>query len=45
MFEELLTRLPDIRVVGTPDRLLSGFIHGTKRMRVEFTPTGTRAPR
>lgn len=38
MFEELLTRLPDIQVVGTPDRLQSGFIHGIKRMRVEFTP-------
>lgn len=38
MFEELLTRLPDIRVVGKPDILLSGFIHGIKRMRVEWTP-------
>ena len=40
MFEELLTRLPDIHVVGTPDLLQSGFIHGIKRMRVEFTPQG-----
>ena len=40
MFEELLTRLPDIRVVGKPDILQSGFIHGIKRMRVEFTPRG-----
>jgi methyl-branched lipid omega-hydroxylase len=45
MFEELLTRLPDIHVVGTPDRLLSGFIHGIKRMRVEFTPTAPGSPR
>ena len=38
LFEELLTRLPDIHVVGAPDMLMSGFIHGIKRMRVEFTP-------
>ncbi|MBM4265988.1 MAG: cytochrome P450 [Deltaproteobacteria bacterium] len=38
MFEELLTRLPDIRVVAEPDMLQSFFIHGIKRMPVEFTP-------
>jgi methyl-branched lipid omega-hydroxylase len=32
MFEELLTRLPDIEVTGPPDLLQSGFIHGIKRM-------------
>jgi cytochrome P450 len=37
MFEELFRRLPDIRVVGEPDKLFSGFIHGIKRMRVEWT--------
>ena len=25
-------------VVGDPDRLFSAFIHGIKRMRVEWTP-------
>ena len=38
MFAELLHRLPDIRVTGAPDMLQSAFIHGIKRMRVEFTP-------
>jgi cytochrome P450 len=32
MFEELLRRLPDIRVTGEPDMLQSAFIHGIKRM-------------
>jgi cytochrome P450 len=38
MFDELLQRLPDIHVTGAADMLLSAFIHGIKRMRVEFTP-------
>jgi len=38
MFGELLRTLPDIRVVGQPDMLFSAFIHGVKRMRVEWTP-------
>jgi cytochrome P450 len=38
MFRELLHRLPDIRVTAEPDMLLSGFIHGIKRMPCEFTP-------
>src|SRR2546422_4880720 len=38
MFDELLHRLPDIHVSGAPDMLQSAFIHGIKRMRVEFTP-------
>jgi len=37
MFEELFRTLPDIHVVGEPDRLFSVFIHGIKRMRVEWT--------
>jgi cytochrome P450 len=37
MFEELFRTLPDIHVVGEPDRLFSAFIHGIKRMRVEWT--------
>jgi methyl-branched lipid omega-hydroxylase len=40
MFRELLHRLPDIRVSGEPEMLLSGFIHGIKRMPCEFTPRG-----
>jgi cytochrome P450 len=38
MFEELLRRLPDIEVSGSPDHLLSAFIHGIKRMPCRFTP-------
>ncbi|HJW69059.1 MAG TPA: cytochrome P450 [Candidatus Binatia bacterium] len=38
MFEELFRTLPDIHVVGEPDLLFSAFIHGIKRMRVEWTP-------
>jgi cytochrome P450 len=40
MFRELLHRVPDIRVSGEPDMLLSGFIHGIKRMPAEWTPVG-----
>ena len=38
MFHELLSRLPDIHVVGNPDRLRSNFINGIKHMPAEFTP-------
>ena len=38
MFDELLHRLPDIRVSGEPAMLFSNFIHGIKRMPVTFTP-------
>jgi methyl-branched lipid omega-hydroxylase len=38
MFDELLTRLPDIEVTGEPELLVSNFIHGIKRMPVSFTP-------
>jgi cytochrome P450 len=38
MFDELLRTCPDMHVVGQPDMLFSGFIHGIKRMRVEWTP-------
>jgi hypothetical protein len=38
MFEELLTWLPDIHASAEPDRLISPFIHGIKRMPCEFTP-------
>ncbi|OMB99432.1 cytochrome [Mycobacterium sp. NS-7484] len=35
-FEELHRRLPDITVTEEPDRLLSSFIHGIKRMPVAW---------
>jgi cytochrome P450 len=38
MFEELFRRLPDIEVTGEPAMLQSNFIHGIKRMPVQFTP-------
>ena len=38
MFREILQRLPDLQVVGEPDRLASFFIHGIKHMRCEFRP-------
>jgi cytochrome P450 len=43
LFRELFERLPDLRVEGEPDRLLSFFIHGIKHMRCTFTPGGARA--
>jgi len=36
MLRELLTRVPDI-TAGEPDRLLSSFINGIKRLPCEFT--------
>jgi cytochrome P450 len=40
LFDELLHRLPDIRITGEPDMLQSAFIHGIKRMPCSFTPVG-----
>ena len=40
MFEELLTRVPDLTVSGEPERLRSAFINGIKRMPATFTPVG-----
>ncbi|MFC6880917.1 MULTISPECIES: cytochrome P450 [Actinomadura] len=37
MFRELFTRLPDIRADGEPDRLMSSFINGFKRLPCTFT--------
>jgi methyl-branched lipid omega-hydroxylase len=37
MLRELFTRLPDISAAGEPDRLLSGFINGYKRLPCTFT--------
>ena len=42
MFEELLTRLPDIELAGPVHRLRSNFIGGIKRMPVRFTPERDR---
>jgi len=42
MFEELLTRLPDIQLAGPVSRLRSNFINGIKRMPVRFTPERAR---
>jgi len=36
MLRELLTRIPDIRAAGEPDRLLSSFINGIKHLPCEF---------
>jgi cholest-4-en-3-one 26-monooxygenase len=38
MFEELLRRLPDIRLTGPVRRLRSNFIAGIKQMPVTFSP-------
>ena len=41
MLEELFTRVPDIHTTGEPDRLLSAFINGYKRLPCAFTPPAT----
>jgi cytochrome P450 len=38
VFRELLTRLPDIEVVGEPVYSTGNFFHGVNRMAVRFTP-------
>ena len=38
MFEHLLDRVPDIRVVGEVERLQSNFINGVKHLPVAFSP-------
>ena len=38
MFREILHRLPDLEVTGEPERLLSNFINGIKRMPCRWTP-------
>ncbi len=39
MFEELLTRIPEMELAGPVERLRSNFINGIKHMPVKFTPT------
>jgi cholest-4-en-3-one 26-monooxygenase len=43
MFEELLTRLPDIELNGPVQRLRSNFINGIKHMPVRFAPSAKAA--
>jgi cytochrome P450 len=38
ILREVITRLPDIRVVKPPRLQRSNLIHGITEMRVEFTP-------
>jgi cholest-4-en-3-one 26-monooxygenase len=39
IFNELVTRLPDIELAGEPELLRSNFVHGLKRLPVRFTPS------
>jgi hypothetical protein len=41
IFEEVLSRIPDMHLVAEPEVLRSNFIGGVKHMAVEYTP-GTR---
>jgi cytochrome P450 len=41
MFRELFRTLPDLEIVGQPDRLQSNFVHGIKHMDCRFTPGGS----
>jgi cytochrome P450 len=43
-FEELLRRLPDMRLNGQPTRVRTNFIQGYKRMPVRFSPDTRRKP-
>jgi len=38
MFQQILTRLPDLEITGAPERLASNFVHGIKRMPCRFSP-------
>ena len=42
MFREIFRRLPDLQVSAEPDRLVSYFINGIKRMPCRFTPGQTQ---
>jgi cytochrome P450 len=37
MYDEIFRQLPDLEITGEPDRLVSGFINGIKRMPCEFS--------
>ena len=32
MFDEIFTQIPELTITAEPDRLVSGFINGIKRM-------------
>ena len=38
LFEQIITRVPDMRIAGDVERLRSNFIGGIKHIPVEFTP-------
>jgi cytochrome P450 len=40
MFREIFRRLPNLQITAPPERLLSNFIHGIKRMPCTFTEGG-----
>ena len=42
IFEEVLTRIPDMHLVAEPEVLRSNFIGGVKHMAVEYTPGSRR---
>jgi len=44
IFTELLTRLPDLRIVGQPVRMRSNFVTNFKHMQAEFTPAAKLGP-
>ena len=44
IYTEIATRMPDIKVVGEPERLRSNFISGIKSMPVSFTPGKRKHP-
>ena len=37
MYDEIFRQLPDLEITGEPDRLVSGFINGIKRMPCDFS--------
>ena len=37
MYDEIFRELPDLEITGEPDRLVSGFINGIKRMPCDFS--------
>lgn len=42
MFREILTRMPDIEVVGPPLRSGGNMVHGIQELRCAFTPAAAR---
>jgi cytochrome P450 len=38
LFTEILTRLPDIRLAGPPERMRILWLNGIERMEVKYTP-------